>query len=170
MNTDVYDDYLNIGVLEKLEEPLILEKPWYFGADREWSDKNRSLTLAHVIYRNDFSPVEHYFLKELSKNFDISRIGRCYYNCFRKCDKPEFHTDPGNLTHMFYLNYEWNKSWGGQTEFKEKKEQKSCKNIFPQPGRLVVFDANLYHRGTAPNMSMPDRIPGRLSIAFQEGR
>ena len=106
-------------------------------------------------------------MRELSKNFSTSRIGRCYYNCFRKYDDPGFHTDPGGCTYMFYLNHEWDESWGGHTEFKSV-ESEVPKIVESKPGRLVIFDARWIHRGTQPTPLMPNSIVGRLSLAFQE--
>ncbi len=159
---DIIDDYISVDILKKLEPDFIEVKPWYFG-----TDPDNNITLAHVIYREKFTPVEKYFLRELSKNFDTRHIGRCYYNCFRKCDNPGFHTDPGGYTYMFYLNPKWDESWGGHTEFKSV-ESEDPQRVIPRPGRLVIFDARWIHRGTEPTSLMPDNVVGRLSIAFQE--
>ena len=164
---DIIDDYIGVDALKEIEPSLLEIKPWYFGCDTDWDDPNRKITLAHIIHREDFTPVEKYFIKALSKDFDTSKIGRGYYNCFRKCDNPGFHTDPGGNTYMFYINYEWDESWGGHTEFKSK-ETEVLHRIIPKPGRLVVFDARWTHRGTEPTSLMPDRVIGRLSLAFQE--
>ena len=163
----IIDDYIRVDALKEIEPALLEVKPWYFGSDSDWDDPNRKITLAHIIHREDFTPVEKYFIKALSKDFDTSKIGRGYYNCFRKCDNPGFHTDPGGNTYMFYINYEWDESWGGHTEFKSK-ETEVLHRIIPKPGRLVVFDARWTHRGTEPTSLMPDRVIGRLSLAFQE--
>ena len=162
---DILDDYISVDILKDLEPKFLQVKPWYFGCDTPWEDPNRKITLAHVIHRERFSPVEKYFIKELGKNFDTNNIGRCYYNCFRKCDDPGFHTDPGGCTYMFYLNHEWDESWGGHTEF---KNDNIMERVAPKPGRLVIFDARWNHRGTEPSSLMPDRVVGRMSIAFQE--
>ena len=164
---DIIDDYIGVDALKEIEPSLLEIKPWYFGSDSDWDDPSRKITLAHIIHREDFTPVEKYFIKALSKDFDTSKIGRGYYNCFRKCDNPGFHTDPGGNTYMFYINYEWDESWGGHTEFKSK-ETEVLHRIIPKPGRLVVFDARWIHRGTEPTSLMPDRVIGRLSLAFQE--
>ena len=164
---DIIDDYIRVDALKEIEPALLEVKPWYFGSDSDWDDPNIKITLAHIIHREDFTPVEKYFIKALSKDFDTSKIGRCYYNCFRKYDDPGFHTDPGGFTYMFYLNYEWDESWGGHTEFKSKETEVPYR-IIPKPGRLVVFDARWTHRGTEPTSLMPDRVIGRLSLAFQE--
>ena len=82
---------------------------------------------------------------------------------------PKYHTDPAGHTYMFYLNYEWNRLWGAPTKFKKKRHHIS-KSVFPKPGRLVIFDSKLLHKGTAPSMFMPNKHLGRLSIAFHETR
>ena len=156
-----------LDVLEKMEPTLLEVKPWFFGCDTDWDNPNRKITLAHVVYRERFTSLERYFMRELSRNFDTSRISRCYYNCFRKYDDPGFHTDPGGCTYMFYLNHEWDESWGGHTEFKSV-ESGVPKTVAPKPGRLIIFDARWIHRGTQPSSIMPNRIVGRLSIACQE--
>ena len=162
---DILDDYISVDILKNLEPKFLQVKPWYFGCDTSWEDPNRKITLAHVIRRESFTPVEKYFIKELGKNFNTKNIGRCFYNCFRKCDDPGFHTDPGGCTYMFYLNHEWDESWGGHTEF---KNDNIMERVAPKPGRLVIFDARWNHRGTEPSSFMPDRVVGRMSIAFQE--
>ena len=68
---------------------------------------------------------------------------------------------------MFYLNKEWHRSWRAPTKFKAKKYHIS-KSVFPKPGRLIIFDSNICHKGTAPNILMPDKVAGRISIAFHE--
>ena len=164
---DILDNYINVDVLEKIEPTLLEVKPWFFGCDTDWDNPNRKITLAHVVYRERFTSLERYFMRELSRNFDTSRISRCYYNCFRKYDDPGFHTDPGGCTYMFYLNHEWDESWGGHTEFKSV-ESELPKTVEPKPGRLIIFDARWIHRGTQPTPLMPNSIVGRLSLAFQE--
>ena len=164
---DILDNYINVDVLKKIEPDLLEVKPWFFGCDTDWDNPNRKITLAHVVYRERFTSLERYFMRELSRNFDTSRISRCYYNCFRKYDDPGFHTDPGGCTYMFYLNHEWDESWGGHTEFKSV-ESELPKTVEPKPGRLIIFDARWIHRGTQPSSIMRNRIVGRFTIAFQE--
>ena len=166
MKIKVIDNVLSEKFLKDIERPVIFEKPWFLNYDNDF--ESRSVSLGQIVKRNEFSPVEFYFLKKLEEQkINTSRIVRCFYNCFRKCDTPKYHKDPGGTTYMFYLNKEWNKLWGAPTKFKMKNYHVP-KLIFPKPGRLVIFDANILHKGTAPNIFMPDKHPGRLSIAFHE--
>jgi len=163
---NIIDNYISVDILQRIEPYLLERKPWYFGVDGDWDDPNRKITLAHVMYPQYFTSIEKNFLSKLSENFDTSNVGRCYYNCFRKCDSPGFHTDPGGCTYMIYLNHEWDETWGGHTEFKSTHSEVPTR-IIPKPGRLVVFDARWLHRGTEPSPLMPDSVMGRLSVAFQ---
>ena len=79
-------------------------------------------------------------------------------------DKTNFHVDPGGKTYMFYLNKDWKRRWGSYTIFRRNGMVK----VFPKPGRLVVFDASIEHKGTAPTFLFPNSIAGRFSIAFHE--
>jgi|TARA_B100000035_G_scaffold15645_1_gene12685 hypothetical protein len=171
MDLKIVDDVLDEKFLKSIEHRIIMEKPWFFGYDaNNHNDKTRSLTLGHTFDRCFFTDLENHLLSKIERlGIDTSKIYRCFYNCFRKCDMPKYHTDPAGHTYMFYLNYEWNKLWGAPTKFKKKKHHIS-KSVFPKPGRLVIFDSKLLHKGTAPSMFMPNKHPGRLSIAFHEER
>ena len=64
------------------------------------------------------------------------------------------HTDvsaalPGTYrSYLCYLNLEWSTEWGGATEILDAGSQ--CHLEYPEPGTLVVFDAQSLHRGLAP--------------------
>jgi len=168
MDLKIIDDVLDREFLKDLEYPLTIEKPWFFGWDQSYDD--RAITLGHQSERKLFGKLEIHLLNKIERQgFNTSKVYRCFYNCFRKCDMPKYHTDPAGHTYMFYLNYEWNRMWGAPTKFKKKKHHIS-KSVFPKPGRLVIFDSNLLHKGTAPSMFMPNKHLGRLSIAFHETR
>ena len=98
----------------------------------------------------------------LNKEFDTSKIIRVFVNCFGKGDVTQWHTDPGGKSYMIYLNSEWKRHWGAPTSFKNKRK------IYPKPGRLVVFSADIEHKGNAPTIFMPKYFPGRFSMVFQE--
>ena len=166
MDIKIIDDVLDRRFLKSIEHFLIFKKPWGFGWDQSYDD--RVMTLGYQTERKLFGELEIYLLNKIERQgFNTSKIYRCFYNCFRKCDMPKYHTDPAGHTYMFYLNYEWNRMWGAPTKFKKKKHHIS-KSVFPKPGRLVIFDSNLLHKGTAPSMFMPNKHLGRLSIAFHE--
>lgn len=164
MNLKIVDHILSQRALEHFDKALT-KRPWFLGHD---GGERRNFSLGLSIKREHFGEQELYFLSSLKEHgVDIGSIKRCYYNCFRKGDKPRYHTDHGRQTYIFYLNKKWNRSWGASTKFKERKFHMS-RSIFPKPGRLIIFDSNIWHKGTAPNILMPDKIAGRMSIAFHE--
>jgi len=161
-----YDNLLSIQDITSIENILTYEHPWFFSNDirEEYDKKEGNLSLGTIRHRKDFFDFDNYLMKVLGNNFDTSRIFRCFSNCFRKGDYTHFHVDPGGKTYMFYLNSTWKWKWGSHTVFKNKNTMK----ILPKPGRLVVFDAKIQHKGTSPTFLFPNNIAGRLSIAFHE--
>ena len=126
------------------------------------------LSLDDVSYINHILTYEHpwYFSNDITSEYNSNKgkIFRCFSNCFRKGDKTNFHVDPGGKTYMFYLNKDWKRRWGSYTIFRRNGMVK----VFPKPGRLVVFDASIEHKGTPPTFLFPNSIAGRFSIAFHE--
>ena len=71
----------------------------------------------------------------------------------------------GERTLMVFFNYKWEKNWGGEFQLLEKYDHNSkiIKNIEYIPGRVVIFDGNIPHRGLAPKI--PNII--RKSLVFR---
>jgi Rps23 Pro-64 3,4-dihydroxylase Tpa1-like proline 4-hydroxylase len=61
------------------------------------------------------------------------------------------HND-GRKTLMVFINFKWQKEWGGEFHLLEKynNNSKIVKNIEYIPGRIILFDGNIPHRGLAP--------------------
>lgn len=58
---------------------------------------------------------------------------------------------PGTyVSYLMYLNPTWQNSWQGQTEFEVNK---TIISEPVEPGKLVVFDSKLLHRGLGPSVS-----------------
>ena len=56
---------------------------------------------------------------------------------------------PGEYrSYLCYLNTQWNKSWGGSTEFVGTDGM--AQHEEPEPGTMIVFDSKTLHRGLAP--------------------
>jgi Rps23 Pro-64 3,4-dihydroxylase Tpa1-like proline 4-hydroxylase len=51
-------------------------------------------------------------------------------------------------TYLIYLNTEWDQSWGGATEF--QINHKPVHYEYPEPGKLVEFNSQIWHLGHAP--------------------
>ena len=165
----IYDKLIGRDDLKNLNRDITFKMPWYFSMDGQFdSDSKQPLSLGCIKLREEFGVVENYLLNILNqRGINTSLIYRSVCNCFRRLDTTQYHQDPGKKSYMFYLNSEWRREWGASTKFKSKKYHISRK-VIPKPGRLVIFDAKLWHKGTAPNFLMPSYVAGRFSMVFQE--
>ena len=166
----IFDNVVPLDLIERLDRELSFNHPWFFSPDSSDAGSDAGVdpvSLGTVHKREWFcNEVENPLLNILSSiGYSTDKCYRSFYNCFQKLDNPQYHEDPGGHSYMFYLNKEWHWYWGAPTLFKTKK---GIKRIYPKPGRLVVFDAYIEHKGTAPTLLLPNRIPGRLSLVFHE--
>jgi len=166
MKLEIIDNYIPHELLIDIERFLSRYSYWQFIVDDK-VDEQFSSSLGLTIDKEEYWDLEKCLIWHLSQNFDTSNIERCIRNCYKIFDRTTFHKDPKGLTYMFYVNSRWRNFWGGYTEFKYNSK---IVKVYPKPGRLVVFDSQIEHRGTAPNLLMPKSIPGRFSIVFQEGK
>lgn len=61
----------------------------------------------------------------------------------------------GERTLMVFINLKWQKEWGGEFQLldgKDNENSKIIKNIEYIPGRIIIFDGNIPHRGLAPTV------------------
>ena len=175
---EIYDNVIPQDILNDTYYYLRHEHGWHFSKDDYTPNKaieaKNPITLGTGRLLDDFELYHFSLLNILEQNgWDISRIGRSLTNCFRKGDNPQYHRDCWlkdgelNRTFIFYPNLIWKEEWGAHTKI--KIPGKKVKKIYTKPGRLIVFDGRLLHTGTRCTKKMPDYIPGRFSIAFQEG-
>ena len=67
---------------------------------------------------------------------------------------PLMHVDvdqdiPGTYrSYLLYLNTTWDNKWGGATVIESK--DKTCYQEWPEPGKLVEFDSQIWHTGNPP--------------------
>ena len=60
------------------------------------------------------------------------------------------HADGDVVTALFFANPEWNPDWLGETFFYDSTEVEVLAAVTPRPGRLVLFDGRIPHRGGVP--------------------
>lgn len=91
------------------------------------------------------------------------RVERIYVNFNLYGEKHFAHTDSRTgLTALYCANLEWEPAWQGETFFYAGDEPTHV--VLPVPGRLIVFDAALRHRGSPPAR---DCYEPRINIAFK---
>ena len=82
-----------------------------------------------------------------------------YINCLKAGDTPGIHVDSpywveDNQTVLCYLNVDYHPNFGGETIFYDDKLN-AKRVISPKPGRVVVFDGRIPHKGTPPTFRYP---------------
>jgi SM-20-related protein len=92
-------------------------------------------------------------------------VYRAYCNRLRYGDVCLAHNDshPPSLTTLYYANDRWPDEWGGETLFFGKTGDARLA-VAPRPGRLVLFDGRLQHRGGPPSRVCNE---GRLTVAVK---
>lgn len=63
------------------------------------------------------------------------------------------------VTFLYYGNLNWKGKWGGETVFYNSQIE-SLECISPRPGRLVMFNACLYHKAGIPARECPSHRYG----------
>lgn len=102
------------------------------------------------------------FLSDIAKSkFDRLQnleLQRAYVNLFLPNDRPYFHQDGHVYTCLFYITPQYDIDEGGETQFIVNN---IIQGLPSRPGRLVIFDGELWHRATSY------RSHPRLSIALK---
>lgn len=88
-------------------------------------------------------------------------VVRSYINLFMPGEQPQWHRDGAVWTVLAYVTEDREPRLGGGTEFLAM-EQKETRSVLPQPGRMVMFDGELWHRAT----SYPHRERFTVALKF----
>ncbi|HUP56207.1 MAG TPA: 2OG-Fe(II) oxygenase [Bdellovibrionota bacterium] len=64
---------------------------------------------------------------------------------------------------LYYANPEWDPSWQGETLFFADNGE-ALTAVSPKPGRLLIFDASIIHRGSPPSREC---FAPRITLAFK---
>jgi SM-20-related protein len=77
---------------------------------------------------------------------------RAYVNRLRFGDVSFEHRDSRtpSVTALYFANTQWNDDWGGETLFYGKRDEATVA-VAPRPGRLILFEGQLGHRGGVPS-------------------
>ena len=108
------------------------------------------------------SDVARTFLREQGVAFgDIYRI---YANYNLHGDFQFAHEDGEGWTALVFVNSRWDEDWGGELILYPDGDASYAYSILPSPGRMVVFDAMIRHRGGAPSKLC---LEARISVAIK---
>lgn len=92
---------------------------------------------------------------------DIARI-YVNFNLHGEIHLPHVDSTRGGYTALYIANREWDLTWQGETLFYDGDEAVFA--VTPKPGRLIIFDGTIRHRGSAPSR---DCYEPRINIAFK---
>ncbi len=92
------------------------------------------------------------------------KLNRMHCNLHFYGDIHQPHTDltPG-LTALYFANPRWDTNWTGETIFYDDSVE-PLYAVIPRPGRLIVYSADILHRGGVPSRECTEP---RITVAFK---
>jgi len=118
--------------------------------------RNIDLAASRLPFFSDVAELVH----KLAPGFVLDRV-YANFNLYGEVHYP--HVDAAHgATVLYCANLVWNADWQGETLFYERGEPMYA--VLPRPGRLIVFDASLRHRGSPPAR---DCFEPRINVAFK---
>jgi SM-20-related protein len=89
----------------------------------------------------------------------------CNISLYGDMQLPHRDITPGmtGMTWLYYSNAVWETKWMGETIFYDSNEE-PVYAVFPKPGRVVVFAADILHRGGVPSREC---VAARRSLVFK---
>ena len=102
-----------------------------------------------------------------SQEIPTGRLHRVYLNVNLFGDFQFAHTDGDGWTALLFANARWEEDWGGEIIFYPEGQDAFAYAIYPKPGRMILFDSNLYHRGGVPSKFFHGP---RMSVAIKFSR
>jgi SM-20-related protein len=86
----------------------------------------------------------------------------CNTSLYGDMQFPHHDITPG-MTWLYYSNPVWEPNWMAETIFYDSQEE-PVYAVFPKPGRVIVFAADILHRGGVPSREC---VEARRSLAFK---
>lgn len=129
-------------------------------------------TTRHPLIAPMVGLAENLLAKE---GLDYTELSRVYANFNLFGDYQLVHTDGDEWTVLFFLNDEWREEWGGELLMYQGDNWRSnAVAVAPLPGRVIVFDGQILHRGgvpskffTGPRISLAIKFRRQVSSAAQ---
>ena len=154
----VIDNALTPDAAEVVHDKLCTMPVSLTDADR--SDTNEFRHFKHDFFlKGDEECTEPFVMAvvDLSREFfrtqsiPVGAIYRIYLNVNLFGDFQFAHTDGNGWTALLFANKRWEEDWGGEIVFYPEDHDAYRYSIYPKPGRLLIFDSTLYHRGGVPS-------------------
>jgi SM-20-related protein len=81
----------------------------------------------------------------------VGDLQRVYLNMNLFGDHQFAHTDGRGWTALLFGNAEWHEDWGGEILFYPGDHDDYAFAVSPKPGRMLIFDGRILHRGGVPS-------------------
>lgn len=98
------------------------------------------------------------------QGFSYGDIYRIYANFNLHGDFQFAHEDGDGWTALYFVNSNWQEDWGGEFMVYPEADSGFAYAIEPRPGRMVIFDGLIRHRGGVPSKLCFD---ARISLAIK---
>ena len=100
--------------------------------------------------------------KTIMSNFEGYEPKRCWVTCSYHGLSNRLHTDctmisGDRITLLYYVNIEWNYTWGGETQFCDRQGEMEIVSEY-KPNRVVVFNSKIPHRPACTTGESPYRF------------
>ena len=177
MDIKIFDNFLSPSDLITIEKYIRDEEIPWIGGNSDVSNPYDLKFLAHEIYASDFSrekaPQNDYFsvtiFDKIQKKIGKHNLRRIYFNGQYSSMDGSFHVDTAkedvnNRTVLIYLG-PYHREWGGFTQFYESDKDQMI--VAPIPGRMVVFDGRIPHKGYSFSRQACSM---RISLAYKINR
>jgi hypothetical protein len=148
----------------------------YYLADHDREDTQAVKHLVHVFGSEEIeaTPVIKAIIQaaqELTETqgIKVKQVARVYANFNLHGDYQFAHEDGDVWTVLVFVNASWHEDWGGELllydgAFAPATDRGFAYAISPCPGRMVIFDGRIKHRGGVPSKFC---VEPRISLAIK---
>jgi len=102
-----------------------------------------------------------------SRDMSCGELKRIYANFNLYGDFQYAHEDGEGWTALYFVNSRWHEDWGGEFQIYPEDGSAIIFSVVPRPGRMVIFDGMIKHRGGIPSKLCFD---ARISLAIKFGK
>ena len=162
LDISVYDDFFSIDIQKEIFQKLLTSGWNYTGGGGSGDDKLSRFWHVDGLEKDEYFSSFLYdkICQNLNKKF--SGFARIYANGQTACQYGTPHTDDGDMTFIYYPNFEWGLTWQGGLFFIKNDEIE--RTITYKPNRAVLFPAKIRHYADAPSRFFNGL---RISLAYK---
>jgi SM-20-related protein len=102
-----------------------------------------------------------------SQRLQAKETQRIYANFNLFGDFQYTHRDGDEWTALFFINSRWDADWGGELFLYSDERAETAIAVRPKPGRAVIFDGMILHRGGVPSKLC---FEPRITLAIKTSR